>query len=307
MKFLKPILFLTIIIPTIASAQKTGDVVKEINRDVAEVQQQVKDIRVSMDRQLAELKILVQQSIDNSSKANTSVAVLDSGIRDRINEQMRTLVGPVAGLNSKLDQMTSEFQSVRNSVDDLSSRMKRLEAQVTDLGNAVKVMQAPPAPPPSAFPGTSGPAASSTAPIGMPADQLYQNALRDRTGGNLDLSMQGFTEYLKYYDKTDLAPNAQYYIGMNYYDKGDFPSAIKSFDTVLEKYQENAKTPDAAYMKGMALLKSGQSTAAGREFLNVIQKYPKSDVAPKARDQRKALGLSVPSAQAGSPARKKKR
>ena len=51
-------------------------------------------------------------------------------------------------------------------------------------------------------------------------------------------------------------------------------------------------------MKGMALLKSGQSTAAGKEFLNVIQKYPKSEVAPKAREQRKALGLSVPSAQA---------
>jgi TolA-binding protein len=87
---------------------------------------------------------------------------------------------------------------------------------------------------------------------------------------------------------------------MNYYDKGDFISAIKSFDTVLEKYQENNKTPDAAFMKGMSLLKSGQSTAAGKEFLNVIQKYPKSDLASKAREQRKALGLSVPSAQGSS-------
>jgi tol-pal system protein YbgF len=112
--------------------------------------------------------------------------------------------------------------------------------------------------------------------------------------------MQGFTEYLKYYDRTELAPNAQFYIGMNYYDKGDFISAIKSFDTVLEKYQENNKTPDAAFMKGMSLLKSGQSTAAGKEFLNVIQKYPKSDLASKAREQRKALGLSVPSAQGSS-------
>ena len=163
----------------------------------------------------------MQQSIDNSGQANTSVAVLDSGIRDRINEQMKSLVGPVAGMNAKLEQMTSEFQSVRNSSGRSDQpRMKRLEAQVTDLGNAVKVMQAPPAPPPGVG-GLACPAGSASAPA-VPAEQLYQNALRDRSGGNLDLSMQGFREYLKYYDKTELAPNAQFYIGMNYYDKGDF-------------------------------------------------------------------------------------
>lgn len=300
MKHCKPILFFFLVIPAVAPAQKTGDVVKEVSRDVAQLQQQVKDIQSSMDRQLAELKALVQQSIDNSRQANTSVAVLDSGIRDRINEQMKNLVGPVAGLNGKLEQMTSEFQTVRNSVDDLTSRMKRLEVQIGDLGSAIKIMQAPPGPPSSAS-GT-GPSSSGPAP---PAEQLYQNALRDRSGGNLDLSMQGFSEYLKYYDKTDLAPNAQFYIGMNSYDKGDFPSAITSFDTVVEKYGETTKSPDATYMKGMALLKAGRRNEAGKEFLNVIQKYPKSEVAPKAREQRKALGLSVPSAQAAP--RKKRR
>jgi len=179
--------------------------------------------------------------------------------------------------------------------------MKRLEAQVSDLSSTLKIMQAPPGPPPGAS--GSGPSGSGGPP--PPAEQLYQNALRDRSGGNLDLSMQGFSEYLKYYDKTDLAPNAQFYIGMNYYDKGDFPSAITSFDTVVEKYGETAKSPDATYMKGMALLKAGQRNEAGKEFLNVIQKYPKSEVAPKARERRKELGLSVPSAQAAP--RKKKR
>ncbi|MEO8127120.1 MAG: tetratricopeptide repeat protein [Bryobacteraceae bacterium] len=300
MKHFIPTLFFLLSIPGVAPAQKTGDIVKEISRDLATMEQEVKQSRTSVERQLAELKTLVQQSIDNSRQANTSVAVLDSGIRDRINEQMKSLIGPVAGLSGKLDQMTSEFQSVRNSMDDLTSRMKRLEAQVGDLSNTLKVMQAPPAPPASPLGG--GAAGSGPPP---PAEQLYQNALRDRSGGNLDLSMQGFSEYLKYYDKTDLASNAQFYIGMNYYDKGDFPAAVTSFDTVVEKYGETTKSPDATYMKGMALLKAGQRNEAGKEFLNVIQKYPKSEVAPKAREQRKALGLSVPSAQAAP--RKKRR
>ena len=131
--------------------------------------------------------------------------------------------------------------------------------------------------------------------------------MKDRTGGNFDLALQGFEEYLKYFANTELAPNAQFYIGQIYYDKNDFPSAIRAFDTVLEKFPENNKTPDAMYMKGMALLKSTQRNAAAQEFLTLIQKYPNADVTPKARQQRKALGLSVPSAAAPAAAKRTRR
>ena len=39
MKYINPILFGFLIVPAVASAQKTGDVVKEISRDVAQLQQ----------------------------------------------------------------------------------------------------------------------------------------------------------------------------------------------------------------------------------------------------------------------------
>ena len=113
----------------------------------------------------------------------------------------------------------------------------------------------------------------------------------DRSSGNLDLSLNGFEEYLKYFGQTELAPNAQFYIGQIYYDKADFPNAIKGFDMVLERFPENSKTPDAMYMKGMALLKSTQRNEAAKEFLSVIQKFPNAEVAAKARQQRRALGL----------------
>jgi tol-pal system protein YbgF len=116
--------------------------------------------------------------------------------------------------------------------------------------------------------------------------------MKDRSGGNLDLAMRGFDEYLKYFADTELAPNAQFYIGQIHYDKNDFPQAIAAFDMVLERYPENNKTPDAMYMKGMALLKSTQRTQAAKEFLALIQKYPNAEVSAKARQQRKALGMS---------------
>src|SRR5690606_37337641 len=122
---------------------------------------------------------------------------------------------------------------------------------------------------------------------GVSPTQLYETAMKDRSGGNLDLARQGCEEYLKWFGNTDLASSAQYYIGAIHYDKNEFAPAIQAFDSVLERYPENNRTADAMYMKGMALLKSGQRTPAGAEFLQVLQKYPSAEVAPKARAQRR--------------------
>ena len=120
------------------------------------------------------------------------------------------------------------------------------------------------------------------------------NAFRDYRGQKYDLALQEFGDYLKYFSKTDLAPNAQYYIGDIYYRKGDYENALQAFDAVLEHYSANSKTPDAHFMKGMSLRKMEKRDAAAREFRDVIAKYPDSeDVAASAKEQLKLMGLSV--------------
>jgi len=279
-----------------------------LQRDVAALQEQVRALQSSLEQKMVQLHTLMQQTFEISAKSSNSVAVLDSAMRDRMGEQQKTMIAPVATMTTKMDQMSADFNGLRESVTDMSDRMNKLQAQITELSNTVRTLSAPPAPPPSAV-GT-GPVTgtSSVPPIGMSPKQVYETALRDRSGGNLDLAQQGFEEYLRYFSNTDLAPNAQFYLGQIAYDKGDFPGAIRAFDTVLEKFPENNKTPDATFMKGMALLKAGQRDAAAREFLNVATKYPNSEVAAKAKAQRKALGLNTASSAnppPRSPARKR--
>ncbi len=278
----------------------------ELQRELAQLQDQVRQLQNSTNERLAAITTLLQQALETGSKTNTSVAVLESGLRERLSQQ---LSAPIAGVSSRVETMSNEFQGVRENVSAMNETLTKVQAQLLDLNNAVKVLQAPPAAPPPAMgsgPNTpSGPGGSGPPP-GMAASQVYQTAMTDRSRGNLDLSLQGFQEYLKWYGTTELAPNAQFYIGQIYYDKGDFNNAVHAFDTVLEKYGENNKSADATYMKGMALLRSGQRTQAAQEFLTVIEKYPNSEVASKARTQRQALGLSVPGGAAKSAPRKHK-
>lgn len=285
--------------PVLALAQKKE--VVELQRDVALLQDQVRSMQRSMDEKMAALTVLVQQSLDNLNKANTAIAVLDSSLRERMRDQEKTVAAPVAGLGAKVDTMAEEFRFVRESVTDVNARMSKLQAQLTDISNAIKVMQAPPAPP---APASGAPAGSP--PPGLSAEQLYQSAMRDKLGGNPDLALQEFAQYIQYFGNTDLAPNAQYQMGEIYQSKGAFEDALKAFDMVLERYPENNKTPDAMYMKGATLLKMGQRTAAAQQFREVIKAFPGSEASTKSKAQLKSLGLSA-STPATSRSTKRKR
>jgi tol-pal system protein YbgF len=309
MKSLYTVAIMLALLPASYSADKKTTLL-DVSRDVADVQDKVSQLQRTLDEKLAVLTTQLQQASDRATSADKGVAVLESGLRNAINDQMAKVSAPIVNLSTKVDQMSTDFAALSNSVADLTQRMSKLQTQINDIANTLKVMQDRPAPPPAGngAPATGTPVTGGTPPANMPpAKDLYDAAQRDRSGGNFDLAMQEFDQYLQWYGNTPLAANAQFFIGQIYYDKQDFASAIKAFDTVLERYPENNKTPDATYMKGMALWKSGQATAAGRTFLDVIQKYPKSDVAPKAREARKALGLSVPSASSGSKTAKKRK
>lgn len=267
----------------------------ELQRDIAQLQDQVRQLQRSQDDKLGQLTALIQQALDASNKANTAIAMLQGSLTDRIGQQAKDLVGPVAGVGTKVDQMADEFRSVREAVADLSARMGKLDAKLADINNAISTLRNPPAAPPPTggtglTPGSAGPA---TPPPGMSAETTYQNAYRDLQSNQLDLALQEFTDYLKYFPNTDYAPNAQYYIGDIYLRKGDTDNAIAAFDAVLERFSENSKTPDARYMKGRALVQAGKPTAAAQEFREIVKRYPDREVAAKAKAQLKALGYST--------------
>ena len=279
---LLPILFLSAF-PAFSQKEK----IAEIQRDVLLMQDQIRSLQRSQDEKMAALQVLVQQILDSANKANTAVAVLDAAMRDRLKEQEKLLVAPIAGVGAKVDTMANDFAGVRESITDLSSRMGKLQNQIADINSAIKILAAPPAPPPSAVP----PAAANpnAPPAGVSAETLYNGAMRDKSAGNSDLAIEQFQNYLKWFGNTDLAPNAQYYIGEIKYLRGDLDGALLAFDTLLEKYPDNPKTSDAMLQKGRALVKSGFKAEARQEFTSLVKKFPTHDNAAKARTEIAAL------------------
>lgn len=277
-------------------AQK--DKILEIQRDVALLQNEVRSMKSSMDEKFAALNVMVQQSLDTANKSNTALAVLDKTMGDKLKDQQTALNGPVAGVNTKVDQMTTEFALMKESVAELSELIKKLQAQLGDVKNAVTTMSAPP-------PAPAAPTASSGPPAGVTSESLYTAALQARNAGQLDFAARQLEDYLKFFPNESYAPNAQYNLGTVYVSMNRFDDAVTAFDAVLEKYPDYPKVLDAQLEKARALGKSGQRTASVNEFRNLIKKSPNSPQAAAAKDELKALGMPY-SAPAATPARKKR-
>jgi tol-pal system protein YbgF len=289
MHSIRSIVVLLIGAPFLFGASKE---IVELQRDVAMLQDQVRTLQRALDEKTSILQTLLQQTLDQTNKSNTAIAVLQSNFRETLQEQQRSVSAPIAGVGSRVDQMAEEFRAVREAVLDMSSRMAKLDAKVTDMQNALNVIRNPPSAPPAA---TGG--GTAAPPAGMSVEALYTNAYKDFSGGNYDLAYQEFSDCVKYFPSAELASNCQFYIGDIYYRKKDFAHAIEAYDAVLEHYPDGSKTADSHLMKGLSLVQEGKRDAAAREFRDVLTRYPDSEAAGKAKSQLKALGLSP-----GSPA-----
>jgi len=271
----------------------------ELQRDVAQLQDQMRTLQRTLDERVGNLQTLTQQSNDVAHGIDKALSLMQDHFNEALRQQQATVGAPMANLGNKLDQMSEDFRSVREAVLDMNQRLGKLDAKVTDLEHLIDVLRNPPSAPPAAAGVPSG-SAPPTPPAGMTAETLYTGAYRDYMSGKLDIAMSEFSDFVKYYPSTAFAPNAQYYIGDLYLRKKDYDNAIQAFDAVLEQYSDNSKTAPAHLKKGEALLAQGHRDAAAREFRDIITRYADSDAptVSRARADLKDLGLTPAAATA---------
>ena len=268
----------------------------ELQRDVTSLLQGQKDLATQTTQDHTVMKTLVEQSGDTVGKLNGTMSALQKSMQD-----------VQANSGARLDTMSTQVQGLSDNLEEIKSRLGKLNQQLVDLQNTVQSVDAKISGGGSATPSTgasnpggtsSQPAGGSGAPTGAPAgaapsaDTLYSNGLRDITSGKYDLARQEFQDYLKFYGDTELAPNAQFYLGEIAYKQKQYDQAVTEFDKVLTVYPKSFKIQPAHLRKGMALIELGQKTQGVRELRDVIKRYPNSEEDRLARAKLKELGVS---------------
>jgi tol-pal system protein YbgF len=261
----------------------------ELQRDVTTLLQGQKDMATQLTQEHTGMRTIVDQTNSSIGKLEGTMGSLQKSVQD-----------VQANSGARLDTMSTQVQGLSDNLEEIKSRLGKLNQQLVDLQNSIQNIDAKLAGGTSApAGGTATPTASSASPAvgpgpGAPsADTLYSNGLRDITSGKYDLARSEFQDYLKFYGDTDLASNAQFYLGEISYKQKQYDDAVASYDRVLTNYPKSFKLAPARLRKGMALIELGQKTAAVRELREVVRRYPGTEEDRQARAKLKELGVAV--------------
>jgi tol-pal system protein YbgF len=220
----------------------------ELKAEVIVLERQVRSMQESSDKNSGQVNTLITQIVDNVNAIRQA--------QSRTNESSSSAIQSVSGLSEQIS-------STNQRIDRVSEQLAQLKKLVENLPKLPTFTEITPGNP----------------------DQLFAAAYGDYSKGNYDLAISEFHQYVETYPSSEMADNAQYWIGECYYGKKKFSEAIAEFDKVSTNFPKGDKIPAARFKKGMALNELGQSDAARAEFLAITKLYPKSNEAALAKQQ----------------------
>jgi TolA-binding protein len=267
-------------------AQSEKVMIQELQRDVAQLQNNLRQYKEAQDQKNAELEGLLRQTLDANAKLVANLGTLQQSLTAAMAEQQGKLVQPITAVGLKVDQLSQSVAALETSMDTMTRRLASNDAKLTEILNNVKSISAAPAPPPQ----VTVPGGGTASTPGASADVAFQAAYRDFSSGKNQLAMDEFMDFIAHFPTSESAPKAQYYMGV-IYDRGEqYEDSVKAYDAVLERYPENPSTKDALYGKAVALMKLERNVEAKKEFNAFLAKYGTDDKAAQAKQYLKDLG-----------------
>jgi tol-pal system protein YbgF len=294
----------------------------ELQRDVSTLLQGQKDIQSQMTQDHTVMKTLVEQSGDNVGKLNATMSSLQKSVQDvqaNSGARLDTMSTQVQGLSDNLEEIKSRLGKLNQQLVDVQSSVQSVDAKISGGGTAAPATSTQPTGSAtysgptnssgfpttpsyssngSVSPGAVNPNNALPPPSSAPsADTLYSNGLRDITSGKYELARSEFQDYLRFYGTTDLASNAQFYLGEIAYSQKNYDLAVSEYDKVLTGYPRSFKTAPARLKKALANIELGQKATGVRELREIVKRYPGTEEDRRARAKLKEMGASLSASQ----------
>jgi tol-pal system protein YbgF len=248
------------------------------------------------EQMMADIRMLQEQSQQLQLLLGTLADAIKA-VTARIDEQAAVTRKGFADQKLQVDTLGGDVRVLREKLDETNVRLTALSQDVEGLRDAIP-QGVPPSPvaPAGTVPdpttegtpspnGATPPPAAAGAPLppagpaatGMSPRRLYETAYADYTAGQWSLAIQGFETYLKAYPKSDLADDAQYYIGESYAGDSKYRDAAAAYERVIRDYPASNILPEAWYKVGISYDRLGQTDKAREAFDFVVKNYPDTD------------------------------
>jgi len=195
----------------------------------------------------------------------------------------------VTGTN---DELTRRVDYLRQDVEALTKQQQALTAEIEKLqgklGSAPEAAPVPPALPAKAemeslpVETPTAPSAAETQDLAADPSALYKRGLDLMGQGQYTQAQVAFADFIVQFPESDLADNAQYWIGECFYSEKNFKDARDAFKAVSDHFPFGNKVPDALYKQGLCERQLGQEDQAKATLKKLAEEFPGSEAAVKA-------------------------
>ncbi len=240
-----------------------------------------------------------------AAHAQASISSVGSGsVEDRVTQlerisnahsQLLTQLQQQAADNqTDIAQLRGQIQESQYQLNQVVERQKQILLQIEELkgGNAGQQQGSGGAQNQGAAAGTqASPGADNggKAIQGGDANSDYNAAFALVQAKRSDEAIAAFQAFVKKYPDSTYQPNANYWLGQLYYNKGQKDSAVHYFALVVKSYPKSPKAPDAFYKVGTVMQEKGDKEKAKAVYQQVISKYPGTSAATQAQKKLSAL------------------
>ena len=288
----------------------TNEEVELLRSDIRRLKREVRQVRDEGNKKSQALQAAVSpvaSRLEVLKKDIEKIRRTQADYETRLESTRRAATKATGSVEERRFRSRKREQELRDQQKSQESRLVILEKDLAFLRRTFGVSRPPPGavaaarppapagPPPSPSPSASPiPPATAAVPTPPPVtpppviadDARAQTAaLALLKGGKLKDARRKFQELLRRFPTSQLADDAQYWIGETYYLEKRYDKAILEYDKVVINYAKGDKVPGALLKQGFAFLALGDKASAKQLLNQLVGEYPDSDEAKTARSR----------------------
>ena len=201
---------------------------------------------------------------------------------EHVNQGLLQLSQRLDAIEAQMRQLRGELEELQNSNDMLRKQQRDLYADLDRRLTALQSGSRGGGGGSSADAGAGGGTAGTGAADSGGDQAAYKSAFDALKSTDYAGAIARFRDMLRAYPQSQLAGNAQYWLGEAYYVTHDYDDAAASFRAVGEQYPQSAKVPDALLKLGLTQIDQKRMADARATLRQVVTRFPGTDAAKLA-------------------------
>jgi len=212
--------------------------IEDLKPEMITLEQQVQSLRDAINKAGGEQGSLIRQIIRNTSAIRRAQLTVSTNSNDATT-QIASIGERITDTYERLERLSEQFEALKKLIEDVPKQ----------------------------------PAFAQITP-GDP-EQLFAVAYSDYSHGNYALALSEFQQYIETYPDSEMADNAEYWIGEILYAQKRYEDAIDVFSHVYNISPKGDKVAIALYKRALAMAEMGRREEAVAQLNSLVKAYPK--------------------------------